>query len=63
MAKQPTSPARRGKPRRAAAGAVAGTTAAPAAGAQTGRKPLPAHCAKVALVLQGGGALGAYQAG
>src|SRR5919109_1305642 len=26
-------------------------------------KVLPAHCAKVALVLQGGGALGAYQAG
>jgi NTE family protein len=26
-------------------------------------KALPAHCAKVALVLQGGGALGAYQAG
>jgi NTE family protein len=28
-----------------------------------GRKALPAHCAQVALVLQGGGALGAYQAG
>jgi NTE family protein len=28
-----------------------------------GRKPLPPHCGKVALVLQGGGALGAYQAG
>ena len=28
-----------------------------------GRKSLPAHCAQVALVLQGGGALGAYQAG
>ena len=27
------------------------------------RKPLPSHCAKVGLVLQGGGALGAYQAG
>ena len=27
------------------------------------RKPLPPHCAKVGLVLQGGGALGAYQAG
>jgi len=28
-----------------------------------GQKSLPAHCAQVALVLQGGGALGAYQAG
>ncbi|MDX2202560.1 MAG: patatin-like phospholipase family protein [Hyphomicrobiaceae bacterium] len=28
-----------------------------------GRKALPAHCAEVGLVLQGGGALGAYQAG
>ena len=27
------------------------------------RKPLPEHCASVGLVLQGGGALGAYQAG
>jgi NTE family protein len=27
------------------------------------RKPLPPHCTKVGLVLQGGGALGAYQAG
>lgn len=27
------------------------------------RKPLPSHCAKIGLVLQGGGALGAYQAG
>jgi NTE family protein len=27
------------------------------------RKPLPPHCANVGLVLQGGGALGAYQAG
>jgi NTE family protein len=27
------------------------------------RKPLPAHCGQVGLVLQGGGALGAYQAG
>ncbi len=26
-------------------------------------EPLPAHCAEVGLVLQGGGALGAYQAG
>ena len=26
-------------------------------------RELPAHCANVALVLQGGGALGAYQAG
>ncbi len=29
----------------------------------TTRKPLPPHCAKIGLVLQGGGALGAYQAG
>lgn len=28
-----------------------------------GRKPLPTHCGEVGLVLQGGGALGAYQAG
>jgi NTE family protein len=27
------------------------------------KKPLPSHCRQVALVLQGGGALGAYQAG
>jgi hypothetical protein len=27
------------------------------------RKPLPPHCAEVGLVLQGGGTLGAYQAG
>ena len=27
------------------------------------KKPLPPHCAQVGLVLQGGGALGAYQAG
>jgi NTE family protein len=27
------------------------------------RKHLPSHCAKIGLVLQGGGALGAYQAG
>ena len=30
---------------------------------QAGKKSLPSHCAKVGLVLQGGGALGAYQAG
>jgi len=36
--------------------------APPAAGPAT-HKPLPPHCANVALVLQGGGALGAYQAG
>jgi len=35
--------------------------AAPAAADE--RKPLPPYCANVALVLQGGGALGAYQAG
>ena len=33
------------------------------AAAPAGRKALPPHCAKVVLVLQGGGALGAYQAG
>src|SRR5262245_49157660 len=27
------------------------------------RKSLPSHCANIGLVLQGGGALGAYQAG
>ena len=32
-------------------------------GAPPKRKPLPDHCANVGLVLQGGGALGAYQAG
>jgi NTE family protein len=31
--------------------------------ASSPRKPLPPHCANVGLVLQGGGALGAYQAG
>jgi NTE family protein len=36
---------------------------APAAVEAKGRRPLPPHCANVALVLQGGGALGAYQAG
>ena len=30
---------------------------------QAGKKSLPPHCGKVGLVLQGGGALGAYQAG
>jgi len=34
-----------------------------AADAQLKRKLLPKHCAKVGLVLQGGGALGAYQGG
>jgi NTE family protein len=38
-------------------------TEGPPAAAPAGHKPLPAHCANVALVLQGGGALGAYQAG
>lgn len=32
-------------------------------GGATQQKALPAHCAQVGLVLQGGGALGAYQAG
>lgn len=35
----------------------------PTAAAKGGRRALPPHCASVALVLQGGGALGAYQAG
>ncbi len=55
----------KGRKRKAAAGATASaqgndntSPAAPDRG-----KPLPNHCAKVALVLQGGGALGAYQAG
>lgn len=34
----------------------------PVATEPAGHKPLPEHCANVALVLQGGGALGAYQA-
>ena len=52
------------KPRNAAA--AAGQDAAnPAPGHKPtpGRKVLPPHLAKVGLVLQGGGALGAYQAG
>ena len=37
--------------------------AAPEIAPRAGGKALPAHCAQVALVLQGGGALGAYQGG
>ena len=42
-----------------------GKTSAPAPETKTrqGRKSLPPHCGQVGLVLQGGGALGAYQAG
>jgi NTE family protein len=55
-------------PTRTEAASAAGTEAAlgasaALAAAAPGRKPLPPHCASVALVLQGGGALGAYQAG
>ena len=39
------------------------SAAAPEAKTRKGRKALPAHCGQVGLVLQGGGALGAYQAG
>ena len=53
------------RPRKARADPGSGKAAAPAAEAKTrqGRKPLPAHCGQIGLVLQGGGALGAYQAG
>ena len=55
----------KGRKRKAAADAKASAQGngneSPAASARG--KPLPDHCAKVALVLQGGGALGAYQAG
>src|ERR1700748_835128 len=34
-----------------------------AAGRRQGPVPRPANCGRIALVLQGGGALGAYQAG
>jgi NTE family protein len=55
----------KGRKRKSAADKAApAKAAAPAAGeTPAGGKALPAHCAKVALVLQGGGALGAYQAG
>ena len=51
--------------RKAPAGARSGKTTAPDSESKSpkGQKSLPAHCAQVALVLQGGGALGAYQAG
>jgi len=41
----------------------AGPADARAADAEVKRKVLPRHCAQLGLVLQGGGALGAYQAG
>ena len=51
--------------RKALADQGSGKTSAPASGAKTreGQKSLPPHCGQVGLVLQGGGALGAYQAG
>jgi NTE family protein len=51
--------------RKARADPGSGKTSAPAAEVKTrkGRKALPPHCGQVGLVLQGGGALGAYQAG
>jgi NTE family protein len=58
---------RESNPRRRKAPAERGSGKALAPTPETtwgpGRKALPAHCAQVALVLQGGGALGAYQAG
>jgi len=58
----PATPGRsRGRARRAAGDAAAGASAAPESRAH--RKPLPPHCQQVGLVLQGGGGLGAYQAG
>jgi NTE family protein len=54
-----------GKQKRKPGSRSRGKPAAPAAPAEgaSGRKSLPPHCAQVGLVLQGGGALGAYQAG
>ena len=47
-----------------AAAQPAAGAAAPSQGTSSAkRKALPAHCSRIALVLQGGGALGAYQAG
>jgi NTE family protein len=61
MKDKPTSPRRR-KPPPASA-----PDKPPAPGSETKlgtvKRALPAHCAQVALLLQGGGALGAYQAG
>ena len=65
MARARTTAATAGKSQRKPSGRARGKPAAPAVPAQdaSGRKPLPPHCAQVGLVLQGGGALGAYQAG
>ena len=51
--------------RRKAPADQGGKTSAPAAEAKAraGQRPLPSHCGQIGLVLQGGGALGAYQAG
>ena len=51
--------------RKAPADLGSGKASAPALEAKSreGQRSLPPHCAQVALVLQGGGALGAYQAG
>jgi NTE family protein len=51
------------RPRRKVASQEPERTQAAATADVAGHKPLPPHCANVALVLQGGGALGAYQAG
>jgi NTE family protein len=53
--------ARIGRPRRAAA--ATGARQPSRRSGAVKRRALPAHCARLGLVLQGGGALGAYQAG
>jgi NTE family protein len=50
-----------GRPRRSAA--AAGARRPSRRSSAVKRRALPAHCARLGLVLQGGGALGAYQAG
>ncbi len=53
----------RSRRRKTAANAQPPESVAASAAVSAIGRPLPAHCARVALVLQGGGALGAYQAG
>jgi len=53
--------ARIGRPRRSAA--AAGARQPARRNGAVKRRALPAHCARLGLVLQGGGALGAYQGG
>src|SRR5882672_10187871 len=60
--KRPAGTRRRAKPQRAALEHRDPADDAPRA-AWLREDALPAHCAEVGLVLQGGGALGAYQAG